>query len=382
MSESAERWRALEELFQAALEQEPAARDAFLEQACADADLRRQVRTLLNAQAAGDALLDKPAAAYVEQPLESGALVGQYRIEERIGAGGMGEVYRATDPRLRRAVAIKVLPAIYASDPEFLARFEREARLLAQFNHPYIGAIYGVEEGALIMELVEGPTLAERIAQGPIPLDDALPVIRQIAEAIDYAHARGVIHRDLKPANIKFTAASGGRVKVLDFGIAKALESSSTVGGNVSTRSSKHSLNLPATLAGAIKGTPAYMSPEQARGELVDQRADLWALGAVIYEMLKGQALFERRTIEGTLAAVKESPVDLAGFEPRVRRVLEHCLDRELRTRWRSAGNVALLLEEARARPAARQSMAAWIVALVFGLIAIMALFGWWRASH
>lgn len=259
MSESPHRWRALEELYQAALERDPSSRPEFLQQTCPDPSLRQEVQTLLDSLESGNHLLERPAFSYAAQPLEPGAMLGPYRIENPIGHGGMGEVYRAADTRLRRAVAIKVLPALYASDPEWLARFRREARLLASFNHPNIAAIYGVEDRALVMELVEGPTLAERIAQGPIPLDEALVIMRQIAGAIGYAHRRRVVHRDLKPANIKLAPAADGlpaRVKVLDFGVAKALETS-TLGPTASTRSS----NVAITMAGAARGTPGYMSP-------------------------------------------------------------------------------------------------------------------------
>jgi serine/threonine-protein kinase len=372
-------WRALEELYQAALEREPAEREAFLAESCSNPELRAQVRSLLRAQAAGDRLLEQPAAACLSRPLGRGAMIGQYRIEERIGSGGMGDVYRATDTRLRRAVAIKTLPAVYASDPDMLAAFERESRLLAKFNHPYIASIYGVEAGALVMELVPGPTLAERIARGPIPAAEAIPVIRQIAEAIDYAHDRGVIHRDLKPANIKYTDASGDRVKVLDFGIGKALESASTA----SVALSRPGAGPPATVRGAVKGTAAYMSPEQARGEGVDQRADLWALGAVIFEMLTGRALFGRSTAAQSLDAVQNAPIDLGAIAPPLRRILEHCLVRDSRTRWRSASHVVRELDRtSRSAPARFASRLPWILAAVFAIIAAIALLGWWRSSR
>ncbi|HEY7369461.1 MAG TPA: serine/threonine-protein kinase, partial [Thermoanaerobaculia bacterium] len=218
--------------------------------------------------------------------LSTGSRLGPYEILSPLGAGGMGEVYRARDTRLNRDVAIKILPEAFAEDPERLARFQREAQVLASLNHPHIAHIHGLEEAgtgrALVLELVEGETLADRIAQGPFPLEEALEIARQIALALEAAHARGVVHRDLKPANVKITPE--GTVKVLDFGLAKALT------GDASSPEVTHSptLTAAATQAGVVIGTAAYMSPEQARGRSVDRRADIWAFGAVLYEMLSG----------------------------------------------------------------------------------------------
>jgi serine/threonine-protein kinase len=198
----------------------------------------------------------------------------------------MGEVWRATDTKLGREVAIKILPETLAADPDRMARFEREAKVLASLNHPNIAAIYGVEERALVMELVPGPTLAERIAAGAIPLEEALGIARQIAEALEYAHEKGIIHRDLKPANIKITPE--GRMKVLDFGLAKAMASEPSAGDPASSPT----LTMRATMAGTLMGTAAFMSPEQARGQSVDRRADIWAFGVVLHEMLTGRRLF------------------------------------------------------------------------------------------
>ena len=375
MSESAQRWRALEELYQAALEREPAARDAFLDQACPDAALRLEVRSLLGAFDAGGELLETSALRYAPQPLEPGATIGAYRIEEAIGKGGMGEVYRATDTRLRRDVAIKVLPALYASDPEWLARFDREARLLASLQHPNLAAVYGVEERALVMELVPGPTLAERIAQGPIAWEEARAILRQIADAIAFAHEHRIIHRDLKPANVKL----GDRVKVLDFGLAKAIDSSSTVGLGAGTARTP---SVAFTVAGLLRGTPAYMSPEQARGEPVDERADIWALGAILLAMLEGRHPFERATVKETLAAVCNGEIDLSAAPSRARRILERCLDRDPRTRWRSARYILLALEDSAPPASSSRSWMPWIIAGLCALIAAIALFGWWRAAH
>ena len=212
--------------------------------------------------------------------LEVGSRLGHYDVTALIGEGGMGQVYQATDTKLDRDVALKVLPQAFTDDPDRLARFEREAKVLASLNHPNIGHIYGLEESegtrALVLELVEGPTLADRIAQGAIPLDEALPIAKQIAEALEAAHEAGVIHRDLKPANIK--VKDDGTVKVLDFGLAKAVVGS---GGDASE---SPTVTAAATALGVILGTAAYMSPEQARGKPVDKRADVWAFGAVLYE--------------------------------------------------------------------------------------------------
>src|SRR4029077_5393348 len=235
-------------------------------------------------------------------PLSAGTRLGPYEVTAPLGAGGMGEVYRARDSRLNRDVAIKTLPEAFSSDSDRLARFQREAQLPASLNHPNIAAIYGVEESngmrALVMELVEGSTLAERIAAGPIPLPEALSIAHQIADALEAAHEKGIIHRDLKPANIKLTPE--GKVKVLDFGLARALE-----GDPTSTNpANSPTLTLESTRAGVILGTAAYMSPEQARGKAVDKRADIWAFGVVLYEMLSGRITFEGETVSDTLAAV------------------------------------------------------------------------------
>ena len=218
---------------------------------------------------------------------------GPYEIAESIGAGGMGEVYRATDTNLKRDVAIKVLPESFARDADRLARFQREAEVLASLNHMNIAHIYGLERGdsttALVMEFIEGPTLADRITQGPVPADEALNIAMQIADALEAAHGQGIVHRDLKPANIKLRP--DGTVKVLDFGIAKALDTRTPSGPTALTIAAM-------TQAGAVLGTAAYMSPEQARGKQVDQRADIWAFGCVLYEMLSGQRAFDGEEVD------------------------------------------------------------------------------------
>jgi serine/threonine-protein kinase len=266
--------------------------------------------------------------------------IAHYRITSKLGQGGMGEVWRATDTKLSRDVAIKILPDSFAQDADRLARFTREAQVLASLNHPNIAAIYGVEERALIMELVPGPTLAERIAQGAIPLEEAMPIARQIAEALEYAHEHGVVHRDLKPANIKITPE--GRVKVLDFGLAKAL-------GNEAASSdpaSSPTLTMRATVAGVIMGTAGYMAPEQARGQNVDKRADVWSFGVVFYEMLAGRPLFTGPTISDTLAAVLKTEADVSAIPARARPIVERCLRKDPRLRWRDIGDVRIALDE------------------------------------
>jgi eukaryotic-like serine/threonine-protein kinase len=306
-----------------------------------------------------------------------GARLGPYEILSAIGAGGMGEVYRARDTRLNRDVALKVLPDIFARDSQRMGRFEREARLLAWLNHPNIAAIYGLEESgpirALVMELVEGPTLADRIAAGPMPLDEALPVAKQIAEAIEYAHDNNVIHRDLKPANIKVKA--DGAVKVLDFGLAKALsdEPSEAEMANSPT------LSMAATMQGVILGTAAYMAPEQAKGKKVDRRADIWAFGVVLYEMMTGKPLHSGETISETLASVmmRDSTLEAlpADTPAAIRNLLRRCLEKNPKRRMQSAGEARIILEDilsgatpadpsvAAAAPAARSQRATWIAA-------------------
>jgi serine/threonine protein kinase len=233
--------------------------------------------------------------------IASGTQFNHYTILGPIGAGGMGEVYRATDTKLKREVALKVLPSDFATDAERLARFQREAEMLAALNHANIGQIHGIETSdgvtALVMELIEGPTLAERIEQGPLAPDEALNVALQICAALEAAHERGIVHRDLKPANIKLKP--DGSVKVLDFGIAKAMEANTSSG-----RHSPTMVTPAVTESGVIMGTAAYMSPEQARGKLVDARTDIWAFGCVLYEMLTGQPAFGGEDVMTTLARV------------------------------------------------------------------------------
>ncbi|HKI85474.1 MAG TPA: serine/threonine-protein kinase, partial [Thermoanaerobaculia bacterium] len=289
--------------------------------------------------------------------LDLGSKLGPYEITAAIGAGGMGEVYRATDTKLERDVAIKVLPAAFVEDKERLARFEREAKLLAQLNHPNIAHIYGMEASgdshALVMELVEGPTLAERLAEGPNSVDEALPIARQIAEALEYAHEHGVIHRDLKPANIKLTGSlDGDQVKILDFGLAKAMDTGVAQNSGASVDlSHSPTMTLGGTIQGMILGTAGYMAPEQAAGKTADKRADIWAFGVVLYEMLTGAKLFAGDSVPETLADVLKGGIDLEKLPDQtpwtIRRLLTRCLERNPKQRLRDIGEARIAIEEA-----------------------------------
>ncbi len=313
-----------------------------------------------------------------------------------LGAGGMGEVYRARDTRLKREVALKILPASFAADPERLARFQREAEVLASLNHSNIAAIYGLEDGALVLELVEGPTLADRIAQGPIPLDEALPIARQIADALEAAHEQGIIHRDLKPANIKITP--DGVVKVLDFGLAK-LASPPEAGHHVRDRGVRLQLDLTAsptmtspammTGAGMILGTAAYMAPEQAKGRPADKRSDVWAFGCVLYEMLTGKRTFEGDDVSDMMAAVLRAEPDWsalpAGTPSLIVRLLRGCLQKDRKQRVPDVAIARFEIDETLHAPAADAAKAdlhrrprwprtAAVVALVIGACAATGL--------
>jgi Tol biopolymer transport system component len=325
--------------------------------------------------------------------LPPGVRLGPYAIAAPLGAGGMGEVYRATDTQLGRDVAIKVLPLEVGQDAERLARFEREAKLLASLNHPSIAHVYGFESGKLpggttghflAMELVEGEDLAERLKRGAIPVDEALPIAKQIAEALEEAHERGIVHRDLKPANVKVTPE--GRVKVLDFGLAKAMAGEADASSSPDLSQSP-TLARPGTQAGLILGTAAYMSPEQARGKTVDRRADIWAFGAVLFEMLTGRRLFAGETVSDTLAAVLKTDPDWgrlpAGTPPSVERLLHRCLDRDVKQRLQAIGEARIALEggssadaasDGAARRASLSRFMPWTAALLMGLAAGWAL--------
>jgi len=331
-----------------------------------------------------------------------GTTFGPYRILEKLGAGGMGEVYRARDTRLDRDVAVKVLPPMVAADPERLARFEREAKTLAALNHPNIGHIYGIEDArgtpCLILELVAGEDLAVRVSRGPIALAEALPIARQIAGALEAAHDQGVVHRDLKPANVKVTP--DGIVKLLDFGLAKAMDpSASGPLGLVSDAST--AMNSPAmTAMGVILGTAAYMAPEQARGRAVDRRADIWAFGVVLFEMLAGCRAFDGDDVSSTLASVLKDEVKWdalpAGLPMPIRRLLRRCLEKDPRRRLSAMGDARLELDDAAsgasesadvpANLAGRRQSRAVVIALsalaVVTMALIAALVPAWRYFH
>ncbi|MGA2263404.1 MAG: serine/threonine-protein kinase [Acidobacteriota bacterium] len=278
-----------------------------------------------------------------------GKSLSHYRIIEKLGQGGMGEVFLAEDSHLNRRVAIKVLPDAFARDPERLARFEREAKLLASLSHPNIAAIYGLEktDGSpfLVMELAEGATLAQRIAKGPLAIDEALEVCRQIAEGLECAHEQGIIHRDLKPANVKVTP--NGKVKILDFGLAKAFQSETAT----PDASKSPTITEQMTRAGVILGTAAYMSPEQARGKPVDARTDVWAFGCVLYELLTGRCAFGGETVTDILGAVVHKEPDWTALPPAtpppVRRLLARCLTKDARQRLHDIADARLEIDDA-----------------------------------
>jgi serine/threonine protein kinase len=279
------------------------------------------------------------------------ASIGHYKITAKLGAGGMGEVWRATDTKLNREVAIKILPQAYARDPDRMARFTREAQVLASLNHPNIAAIFGVEECALVMELAEGRTLAERIMRGPMSIQEVRPILSQLVDALEYAHEKGVVHRDLKPANIMVTPS--GRVKVLDFGLAKALTGDPVAQAPVSD---SPTLTMGITVSGTLMGTAAYMSPEQARGHSVDKRADIWSFGVIAYEMLAGRQLFGRPTISDTLAAVLREEPDYDRIPATMRRLVRSCLIKDPRSRMRDVGDTRLAMEDDSGEPSRRRS--------------------------
>jgi eukaryotic-like serine/threonine-protein kinase len=401
-NEGADRWTTIERLYHAAIERPAAERASFLENACAgDATLRSEVESLMRFDDAAESFIEVPAAAMMAAVVPGvgasvsddgliGRDIGDYRVVSRLGSGGMGEVYRAHDRRLGRDVAIKVLPTHLSHAPERLWRLQREARLLASLNHPNIGAIYGLEEAAaapaLILELVEGPTLADlvaRVARRGMRLNDALAIARQIADALEAAHQKGVIHRDLKPANVKL--ASDGTVKVLDFGVAKVLAGDSTEHGDRESPNTRS-----ATRHGVVVGTPGYMSPEQARGEPVDRRCDIWAFGCVLFEMLTGQPAFDGSDTSETVTAVLEREPEWGALPEStpaaIRRLLARCLERSLRRRLRDIGDARLDLDELSepqitAPRSTRGHGLPWILAGAAALVAIVSVVFWPRPA-
>jgi eukaryotic-like serine/threonine-protein kinase len=358
-----ERWQQVSRIYHGALAHDAGERASFLREACRDDEaLRQEVESLLAQPASAEDLLAEPVLAMVPrlvddpaEPTLTGQRLGAYHMLELLGVGGMGQVYRARDTKLGRDVAIKVLPPLFAADPERLSRFDREARLLASLNHPHIAAIYGFEETsgvhALVLELVEGPTLAERLQRGPLPITEALAIARQIADALEAAHERRVVHRDLKPQNIK--VKPDGTVKVLDFGLAKAM----VAAANDADGPPASTTLTDGTRDGIILGTTRYMSPEQSRGHAVDRRTDIWAFGCVLYEMLTGHPSFAGETISDTLAAVLKQEPDWqalpAGTPPDIRSLLRRCLKKDPVDRLHDIADARIEIQEAIATPAA-----------------------------
>jgi Tol biopolymer transport system component len=352
-----ERRRRIEELCDAALDRDPRTRGEFLAAACGDDEtLRTEVEALLAQEHKAEDFLATPVGGLAARILGDefpaplvGRQIGSHRILSRLGAGGMGEVYRARDTRLDRDVAIKVLSDRFLSVPERLGRFELEARVLATLNHPHIAAIYGVEEAdgirGLVLELVEGATLAERLSSGGLAVQEALVIGRQIADALEAAHAKGIVHRDLKPANIKITPE--GTVKVLDFGLAKVLGTDALSDG----ASQAPRIALDQSREGLIAGTPAYMSPEQTRGQPLDKRTDIWAFGCVMYEMLAGRPAFAGETPTDTVVTILQREPDWSAVPartpPSVRRMLQRCLQKDPKRRLRDIGDARLDIDEA-----------------------------------
>jgi serine/threonine protein kinase/Tol biopolymer transport system component len=351
-----DRWQKIEELINAALQKDEAERSIYLQQACAgDNVLRQEVESLLLHEKEASSFLVTPAMEVAARVLDQGSgrsmigrQLGSYRVVSLIGSGGMGEVYQAHDTKLGRDVAIKVLPPAFTNDPERLSRFQREARLLASLNHPNVATIHGLEQSDgmnyLVMELVHGQTLAERLKTGPMPIEEALRVASQIAEALEAAHEKGVIHRDLKPANVKVTPE--GRTKVLDFGLAKAFGGE---GGQDFSNAS--TLSAMGTEEGQILGTPAYMSPEQARGKPTDTRTDIWAFGCVLYELLTGLPMFRGETISDTIAAVLGREANWQALPgettAKTRDLLRRCVQKDINRRMRDIGDARIEIEEA-----------------------------------
>jgi eukaryotic-like serine/threonine-protein kinase len=398
-----EHWRRVEDLFHAALEREPESRRAFLDEACAgDADLRQQVERLLAQGEQAGSFLEHPAIDGTAASASAGSLLGQqfgpYRILSLLGSGGMGQVYKAHDSRLNRSVAVKVCAA------EFSGRFAREARAIAALNHPNICQLYDVGPNYLVMELVEGPTLAERLKQSPVPLEEALAIAKQIAEAIEAAHEKGIVHRDLKPGNIKLRP--DGAVKVLDFGLAKVEQSRDPSRDLTPSRDREGADpdNSPtltmeaATHLGTILGTAPYMSPEQALGKPVDKRADIWSFGAVLYEMLSGQRAFTGESTTEILAAVVKSEPDLTRVPMKVQRVIEACLQKDPKQRLRDIADAWKLLDDSaeltadsgsglwRRPPGLRtwqaRTPAPLAIAALLAIALAVAGASWWRATR
>jgi eukaryotic-like serine/threonine-protein kinase len=371
-------WRRAEELFHDALEQSPETRQAFLDRACGpDTELRREVNRLVSAEENAGSFFDRagvtdPTAAISAAGSLARRTFGHYRIEAPLGMGGMGEVYRAHDTKLGRDVAVKTLPYQFARDRGRVSRLRREARTLASLNHPHVAAIYGLEEfdgtNFLVLELVDGTHPV-----GPLPIAEALRIGEQIAEALAAAHARGIVHRDLKPANVKITP--DGQVKVLDFGLAKAIYGLEDEGPLQPA-----TVNAGGSVTGHVIGTPAYMSPEQARGERVDQRTDVWSFGCLLYELLTGERLFSATTAQDAVAAVLEREPDWhrlpAKTPARVRGLLRHCLQKDVNQRLAAIGDARTIIEQS------QEVVSRWHVAVAGAgtlVLVLAAAYALWR---
>jgi eukaryotic-like serine/threonine-protein kinase len=382
-----ERWQEIERIYHLARAQSTEERESFLTKACAkDGYLRREVESLLTSRFEAkdfleDSAMDVAAKAIASKHLELNArLIGQtllhYRILHVLGQGGMGDVFLAEDTNLNRKVAVKLLPNTFFNDPGKVARFEREAKLLATLNHPNIAAIYGLEQAEgkrfMVMEWVEGETLAQRLTNGPLPLEKALDLCRQIAEGLEAAHEKGIIHRDLKPANVMIS--EGDEVKILDFGLAKALASET----QALDASRLPSISALITQPGVIFGTAAYMSPEQAKGKPVDKRADIWAFGVLLYEMLTGKQPFTYESVADTLVAVLTKEPDWKKVAGRTQSLLHRCLEKDPRRRLRDIGEAMAWIEHTPDSSHYRDSWLAWGVAalfiLAFGLLYFVSL--------
>jgi eukaryotic-like serine/threonine-protein kinase len=354
---NSERWRQVEKIYHEALQQEPGKRARFLVEACqGDDELLRDVESLLSQPSSATQFLERPAwedeasrlANSMPALLSAGSKLGGYSIEGTLGSGGMGVVYRARDSKLERPVAIKVLPERFAGDSERLSRFQREARMLAALNHPYIAGIHGLEDSEgvhyLVMELVPGQTLAQKLAGGQVDMKEGLRYCAQIAEALEYAHEKAIVHRDLKPANVMITPE--GRIKLLDFGLAKSLQSASSTGG-----SDAETITDEMTRAGTVLGTAAYMSPEQARGKPLDKRTDIWSFGCVLYEVVARRKAFRGATSTEYLTAILNDEPDWdalpASTPDNIRTVLERCLEKDPLRRLRDMGEARIELERA-----------------------------------
>ena len=360
-------FRRVEQLCHAALERSPGERDAFLSRACdGDEELLREVKSLLAYEAEARRFMEEPAAAAATQEASAeagrswiGRRLGSYEILAPLGAGGMGEVYRAKDLKLGREVALKVLPEAFSRDPERVSRFQREARLLAALNHPNIASIHGLEESAgrhaLVLELVPGGTLAERTSRGPVSVAEALPIFRQMADALEAAHEKGIIHRDLKPSNVAVTP--DGQVKLLDFGLAKALMGAGSAGDPTSSPT----VSEFGTREGLILGTASYMSPEQARGQVLDERTDIWSFGCCLYEALTGRRAYRGETVSDTLAAVLDREVDWAALPEEtpasLRRLLRRCLQKDRSRRLHNIADARMDIEDAQGQGSGRLSL-------------------------